>query len=151
MARANKLTLLSDWDSVSPGGDEMRYANWNDYLPLFEHEYNSTVHASSGMSSNEPRFACQPRGIADLLYPFEGKSESAEILAESLKSKRDDAHDAIAMAQRKQKRLYDRKHCAKEFNVVDHESDFSLYCLFHSIPQALSTLGRASLVPFPLL
>jgi transposase InsO family protein len=101
------------------GGDEKRYANWADYLPIFEHEYNSTIHASTGMSPNELRFTCQPRGIADLLYPFEGKSESAEILAESLKNKRDDARDAIRVAQRKQKRLYDKKHSAKEFKVGD--------------------------------
>jgi hypothetical protein len=72
------------------------------------------------MSPNELRYSCQPRGIADLLYhPFEGISESAEKLAESLKNKRDNARDAFAMAQRKQKQHYDKRHTPNEFNVGD--------------------------------
>jgi hypothetical protein len=54
-----------------------------------------------------------------VLHPFEGKSESAENLAEALKNRRDEARDAIAVAQRKQKRYYDKRHSAKEFNVGD--------------------------------
>jgi transposase InsO family protein len=100
-------------------GDEDKYKRWVDYLPIFEHEYNSTIHSSTGMSPNELRYSCQPRGIADLAYPFEGISESAEQLAESMKNKRDDARDALALAQRKQKRYYDKKHTPKEFNVGD--------------------------------
>jgi hypothetical protein len=78
-------------------GEEKRYTNWVDYLPIFEYEYNSMIYISIGISSNELRFACQPRGVTELLYPFEGKSESAEILAESLKNKRDDTRDAIVI------------------------------------------------------
>jgi hypothetical protein len=54
-----------------------------------------------------------------LLYPFEDKSESTESLVQSLKNKRDDICDIIIIAQRKQKRLYDKKYSAKEFNVGD--------------------------------
>jgi hypothetical protein len=79
------------------GGEEKRYAKWAEYLPIFEYEYNSIIYTSTGISSNELRFAYQPRGIADLLYPFEDKSESAENLAESLKNKHDDTRDTIAI------------------------------------------------------
>jgi hypothetical protein len=65
------------------------------------------------------RFVIKPRSLADLMYPIEGVSDDAEQLAGELKNKQDDARDAIAVAQRKQKRLYDSKRKNKEFEVGD--------------------------------
>jgi hypothetical protein len=83
------------------GGDADRYKKWVDYLPIVEHEYNSTPQQSTGISPNELRFVIKPRSLADLMYPIEGVSDDAEQLAGELKNKQDDARDAIAVAQRK--------------------------------------------------
>jgi hypothetical protein len=99
------------------GGDLAKYPKWVDYLPIVEHEYNSFPHASTGMTPNELRFAMQPRGLVDLMHPFEGTSETAETLAEDLKNRRDEARDSIAIAQRKQKRYADARRTPKEFEV----------------------------------
>jgi hypothetical protein len=101
------------------GGDADRYAKWVEYLPIVEHEYNSTTHDSTGHAPNDLRFAIKPRSLADLLYPLEGASESAEQLAEELKNRQDEARDSIAIAQRKQKRYYDQRHKPHEFEVGD--------------------------------
>jgi len=101
------------------GGDSERYPRWTDYLPIIEHELNSTKNESTGFPPNELRYSVMPRGLADLHYPIEGASESAERLAEDLKNKRDEARDSIAIAQWKQKRYFDGKRQDKEFNVGD--------------------------------
>ena len=100
-------------------GDTAKYAKWTSYLPIIEHEYNSTIHSSTGFSPNQLRYAVSPRSIADLSYPIEGASESAEQLTEDLKCRRDEARDSIAIAQRKQRRLYNKTRSPKEFNVGD--------------------------------
>jgi hypothetical protein len=101
------------------GGDVHRYEKWINYLPIVEHEYNSTVHESTGFSPNQLRYTVQPRGLTDLMYPLEGSSESAEQLAQELKNRQDEARDSIAVAQRKQKKYYDQKKKKHEFNVGD--------------------------------
>lgn len=121
----NKASVPTKW-SKSPfdaswGGDDTRYSKWVDYLPILEHELNSTPSESTGVSPNELHFAIQPRGLTDLTYPFETykSSETAENLAEDLRNRRDEARDSIAVAQRKQKRYFDEKRNNKEFNVGD--------------------------------
>ena|SRR5579862_2572734 len=99
-------------------GDPMRYAKWTAYLPIVEHEYNSTTPCSTGFSPNQLRYAASPRSIADLSYPIERASESAERLLEDVKCHRDEARDLIAVAHRKQRRLYNKAR-SKEFNVGD--------------------------------
>jgi hypothetical protein len=101
------------------GGDTARYERWTDYLPIIEHEMNSTVNDSTGFSPNDLRYATKPRGLADLVLPLEGASESAERLVEELKNRRDEARDSIAIAQRKQKKYFDSKRQDKEFEVGD--------------------------------
>jgi hypothetical protein len=99
------------------GGDSECYRKWVDYLPIIEHEYNSTPQESTKTSPNELRFTMRPRSLADLIYPLEGASDNAERLAAELKNRQDDARDAIAVAQRKQKKYFDSKRRDKEFKV----------------------------------
>jgi hypothetical protein len=101
------------------GGNPDRYKHWVEYLPIVEHEINSTTHESTGLVPNEARFGLKPRSLADLLYPIEGKSESAELLAEDLKNRQDEVRDSIAIAQRKQRRYFDEGRQPKEFDVGD--------------------------------
>jgi len=101
------------------GGDSDKYSKWVDYLPIIEHEYNCTSHTSTGFSPNELRYAMKMRGISGLLGPIESTSESAELLADDLRNRRDEARDSIALAQRKQKKQHDSKYSAKEFEVGD--------------------------------
>jgi hypothetical protein len=101
------------------GGEPERYERWVDYLPILEHELNSTVNDSTKFTPNELRFTMTPRGLADLLHPIEGSSESAEQLAENLRNRHDEARDSIRVAQRKQKRYYDARRTPKEFEVGD--------------------------------
>ena len=101
------------------GGDVDKYPKWVDYLPILEHELNSTASVSTGFTPNQIRFAMAPRGLADLLQPLEGASEAAETLAEDLRNRRDEARDSIRAAQRKQKKYYDSRKKPDEFNVGD--------------------------------
>lgn len=101
------------------GGEPERYEQWVDYLPILEHELNSTVNDSTKFTPNELRFTMTPRGLADLLHPIEGSSETAEQLAEDLRNRRDEAKDSIRVAQRKQKRYYDARRTPKEFEAGD--------------------------------
>jgi len=101
------------------GGDVDKYPKWVDYLPILEHELNSTASASTGFTPNQIRFAMAPRGLADSLHPLEGASEAAETLAEDLRNRRDEARDSIRTAQRKQKKYYDARKKPDEFNVGD--------------------------------
>jgi hypothetical protein len=102
------------------GGDIQRYEKWAQYLPILEHEMNSTVSDSTGFTPNQLRFTMTPRGLADVLYhPMEGTSESAEEMAEDLRNRRDEARDSIKTAQRKQKQYYDANRIPKEFQVND--------------------------------
>jgi transposase InsO family protein len=91
------------------GGDKDNYRRWTEYLPILEHEINSTPNVSTGFSPNELRFAIKPRGLADLFYPLEGTSDSAERLAEELKNKRDDARDSITVTQLKQRKYFNER------------------------------------------
>jgi hypothetical protein len=77
------------------------------------------VNDTTGFSPNELRFTVKPRGLADLFYPIEGASETAERLAEDLKNKQDEARDSISIAQWKQKRYFDGKRQDKQFPVGD--------------------------------
>lgn len=101
------------------GGDTEPYSRWSDYLPILEHETNSTTNSFTGFPLNELRFTVQPRGLADLFYPIEGASESAERLAEDLKNRQNEVRDSISIAQWKQKRSFDGKRQNKEFSVGD--------------------------------
>ena len=101
------------------GGYENKYSVWTDYLPIIEHEYNSTVHEATGETPNTLRFAMPVRGIQDLASPLPPVSESAEAYAELLKNAGDDARDSIIFAQRKYKKYYDQRRHPKEFNVGD--------------------------------
>lgn len=101
------------------GGDIKRYEQWVKYLPILEHELNSTMNDSTGFTPNQLRFTMTPRGLAELLHPFEGASETAERLAEDLKNRRDEAKDSIKAAQRKQKKYYDARRQPKEFQTGD--------------------------------
>jgi hypothetical protein len=103
------------------GGDRRKYARWVDYIPIVEHEYNSTVNISTGFAPNELRYLMVPRGIVDTLdvSPTLVKSDSAQQLVDDLWNRRDEARDAFAIAQAKQKKWADSKRSAKEYNVSD--------------------------------
>lgn len=101
------------------GGDPAQYQKWTEYIPIVEHELNSSVGATTGFSPNELRYTLKPRGLADLVHPLEGTSESAERLAEELKNKRDEARDSIAVAQRKQRQYFNDKRQDRQFEVGD--------------------------------
>src|ERR1700694_3458247 len=105
-----------------PWGDSKKYGRWVDYLPIVEHEYNSTINVSTGFAPNELRFLILPRGIMDTLKVSaidDIKSDAAQQLADDLRNRRDEARDAIAIAQSKQKEWADKKKSAKEYQVGD--------------------------------
>jgi len=104
-------------------GDELKYKSWTQYLPILEHELNSLTQSSTGFTPNELRFAAVPLSIPDVLNPLPpgqpSVSENAELLAEDLRNRRDEARDSVAIAQRKQKRYADKGRSAKQFEVGD--------------------------------
>jgi hypothetical protein len=89
-------------------GDQKKYARWVEYLPIVEHEYNSTVNVAASFAPNELRYLVVPRGImdaSDLHLPSTSiKSDSAQQMVDDLRNRRDEARDAIAISQAKQKR-----------------------------------------------
>jgi hypothetical protein len=101
------------------GGNKDNYRKWTEYLPILEHKINSTPNVSTRFSLNELRFAVKPHGLADLFYPWEGTSDSAERLTEELKNKCDDAWDSIAVAQPKQRKYFNERQSRKEFQEGD--------------------------------
>ena len=100
-------------------GDSSLYERWTDYLPIIEHEYNSTPQSSTGLSLNELRFAQPVRGISTLLTDDITPSESAKQMTEDLLNRWDEARDAIIIAQEYQKKQSDKKHTPKEYIVGD--------------------------------
>jgi len=103
-------------------GDVSRYDKWVRYLPVVEFEYNNTPQSSTEQSPNELRFAMKLRGIPDAILPVpdgQPTSEFAHQLHEDLRNRRDEARDAIAVAQRKQKAYADRGKSRKVFEVGD--------------------------------
>jgi hypothetical protein len=102
--------------------DRKKYAKWVDYLPIVEHEYNSMVHISTGFAPNELRYLVVPRGIMDTAAATDVsavKSDSAQQMVDDLRNRRDEARDAIAIAQAKQKKWADSKRSSKEYQVGD--------------------------------
>ncbi len=68
------------------------------YLPIIEHEMNSTINDTTGFSPNNLHYTAKPRSLADLAYPLEGASDSAEHLMKELKNQQDEAQNSIAVA-----------------------------------------------------
>ena len=105
------------------GGDTSKYHRWVEYLPILEHEYNSTINVSTGFSPNEVRYIVPPRGIMDITTvpaePINKVSDAAQQLVEDLQNRRDEARDSIALAQARQKKYADANRSEKEYTVGD--------------------------------
>jgi hypothetical protein len=102
------------------GADETKYRQWPRYLPIFSFEYNAIPQESTGFSPNELRFAQPLRGIPDApLLEFQMASDSAENLAQDLLNRRQEARSAIILAQRKQKKYFDKGRSDRTFNPGD--------------------------------
>jgi len=100
------------------GGNIEKYSKWTDYLPILEHEINSSKNASTDYSPNELRFTVVPRSIPDVLLstkPNTPTNATAESLANDLQLCRNAAIAAIAKAQRIQKKYFDKRRTDKEF------------------------------------
>ncbi|GJF00558.1 polyprotein [Phanerochaete sordida] len=86
-------------------------ASWAEWLHLLEHAYNSRVHASTGASPYFLLYGFEPKSPLDFLTTArEGVARSADAQAfvRELAMHRDGARDAIAKAQEKQSRAYNR-------------------------------------------
>jgi hypothetical protein len=57
--------------------------NWDDFLPALEHAYNSSVHATTGLSPFMMTFGHIPRNMADILIV--PSSTSVESVSEFVK------------------------------------------------------------------
>jgi len=99
--------------------DPDKYPTWTSYLPLLEHEFNSTIQSSTGFTPNELRFVVPPRSIPDALLSDEINNASAEKLTEDLLNKRDEARIAIHIAQAAQKDYVDKHRSDKQFEEGD--------------------------------
>jgi len=101
------------------GADVDKYSKWTDYLPLLEHELNSTPQSTTTFTPNELRYVVPPRSISDVLNAPDDKVASVEELMDDLKNKRDEARSAIRLAQEAQKEYIDSKRSDKQFEVGD--------------------------------
>jgi transposase InsO family protein len=96
-------------------GDEEKYHQWTDYLPILELELNSTASSSTGCTPNELRFSVPPRSIPDVLETTDSPNATAEELLQNLQHRRIEAKTAIAKAQRIQKKYFDQHRKRKDF------------------------------------
>ena len=98
------------------GGDIDKYPKWTSYLPILEHEINSTKNASTGFTPNELRYTMPPRSIPDAIIDSTIISNAAaETLTNELQNKRKEAIQAISDAQKLQKKYYDKKKSTRVF------------------------------------
>jgi hypothetical protein len=90
--------------------------NWSSWLSVLAYSYNSSVHSSTKYSPNFLLMGYNPRTsvsaivheIDPALRPFL-PSQSAEDFVEALETHRNSAKDAIALAQDRQAKAYDKK------------------------------------------
>ena len=108
----NSLRCLID-------ADVDKYSKWTEYLPLLEHELNSTPQSSTNFIPNELRYVIPPRSIPDILGTPDDKVASVEDLMDDLENKRDEARSTIRLAQEAQKEYVDSKRLDKQFEVGD--------------------------------
>lgn len=101
------------------GAEPEKYHRWTLYLPIFEYEYNALPQESTGLSPNELRFAMPLRGIPDVINPPISTSAVAEEFVDDLRNRRDEARDAIRLAQRKQKKYFDKGRTDRTFQPGD--------------------------------
>ena len=95
------------------GADVDKYSKWTEYLPLLEHELNSTSQSSTNFTPNELRYVMSSRSISDILGTPDDKMASVEDLMDDLKNKRDEARSIIRLAQEAQKEYVDSKRSDK--------------------------------------
>jgi hypothetical protein len=99
--------------------DLSKYDTWTSYLPILEHELNSTPQETTTLSPNELRFVIPPRSIPDVLNMPESKNTSVQELTEDLLNRRDEARTAIQIAQEVQRNRVNKKKTNKEFQEGD--------------------------------
>jgi len=65
-------------------GDTSKYSTSVQYLPIVEHEYNCTVHSSTGFRPNQLRYALDLRSVPDAFLPntITSTSETAQEMAD---------------------------------------------------------------------
>ncbi|KAI0043231.1 hypothetical protein FA95DRAFT_1467802, partial [Auriscalpium vulgare] len=100
--------------------------DWARWLPVLVHAYNGAVHSSTGYSPSFLLFGFEPRGALDLLNPGTPyvarptlSNESAADFVVELDVHRRHARDAIALAQDKQARSYNRGRRTEIFEPGD--------------------------------
>ena len=101
------------------GANTDKYSKWTEYLPLLEHELNSTPQSSTHFTPNELRYVVPPQSIPDVFGIPDNKVASVEELMDDLRNKRDEAKLAIKLAQEAQKEYADSKRSNKQFAVGD--------------------------------
>jgi hypothetical protein len=102
--------------------------SWSSWLSVLAYSYNSSVHSSTKYSPNFLLMGYNPRTsvsaiipeIDPALRPFL-PSQSAEDFVEALETHRNSAKDAIALAQDRQAKAYDKKRRpVQELEVGDY-------------------------------
>lgn len=98
-------------------------ASWSDWLLLLEHAYNSRTHGSTGESPYFLLYGFSPRGPLDFLSAsakdVDGRLGEGERFVEQMTMHRESARRAIAKAQVKQARSYNKGRRNLSFDVGD--------------------------------
>ncbi|THH30850.1 hypothetical protein EUX98_g3348 [Antrodiella citrinella] len=96
-------------------GDRTSWAEW---LPFLEHAYNSTTHNSTGCTPYSLIYTFEPRSPLDyFLAGVQNMSKDVQAYADTAKVRLESARLAVAKAQVKQAKSYNKGRRAMEFSV----------------------------------